>query len=573
MSSDCKTHRLSLLDFPQEVLLEIFDRLPGAAPGPADWRQIPGDDYLKTIQALRLVCRRLCEATSHLLLPELRVFISPESLRRADLLTWNPLIAAGMRIVRVSLAYRPAEIADTPSRFRDLHLGLIRTLERSCDFYTEFLDEIPEDELEGDETAISEALGTYSEISHAWREWQRVGGGNKGRWFTTGATDDQKERYEDYQKILSQSYEEYCRKHREQKELLETGSFVSSLVESISRTSSLSSLVFVDYPDMDPEDFTFRDSLTVLANNPDTLRQVLVSAHAWRVIENQKSPQDLPPAELLWKLPIALQAVAGARFAHFSATPIPLLGNFEKLCPPAHQGEGGSGGLSTNWSPLTGSFRTLRSVHISAGNCGVLRYEHMSTKNQECVNGYISTTLSLPSLEELDINLYCLRIQRGQSGPVHHTADMYNPSGSVFAAATYPNIRKLAISGVTFSEAELVRFFDGICVRIQNLHLSNIGVSGGGGWTNPLDVLRSKIVRSSEAGRKCHVALSAPCGGGFDMVEDRRPDDEAEMLQRWADGILSEEELLCKAAADYVLGKTKVNPLADLEGHEHDWCG
>jgi hypothetical protein len=114
-----------------------------------------------------------------------------------------------------------------------------------------------------------------------------IGRENRGYWFKTYTTDEEKERHDEFQNLLSQSYQEYLRKHKEQKQLLESGSFVAALAESVSRVPSLSTLALVDNPEMDPELLDFRANLPLLADySLEALRQWLTSAHTWDVIEN-----------------------------------------------------------------------------------------------------------------------------------------------------------------------------------------------------------------------------------------------------------------------------------------------
>jgi hypothetical protein len=179
--------RLNILDLPEEILFAIFGILDCPDDPEAPW---PGSPYwmrhdigrLETMQALRLVCRRFCRHASHLLVPELRVHISPESLNRVDQLTRNPQIAAGVRSLLVSLAYRPAEVADTPSRYKQLQKRALQNLITSLynfedDAFLEAFNQGLEwgDLLEADKAEcsnLSKACARFTEISRAWSDWE-----------------------------------------------------------------------------------------------------------------------------------------------------------------------------------------------------------------------------------------------------------------------------------------------------------------------------------------------------------------------------------------------------------------
>ncbi|KAK4442830.1 hypothetical protein QBC34DRAFT_223738 [Podospora aff. communis PSN243] len=584
MDSHSTPRRLNILDLPDDVLFDIFDCL-GTVPSVAQFYWEPEDhDVFKAMQNMRLVCRRFCARASRLLVPELRVNISPESIQCAHKLTQNPDIAAGIRAVRVSLAYRPAEIAYSPTRFRNMHMKVMRSIESSCSYYTEFMHEMPEDELEGDEVEICKAMDTYTEMTWAWMEWEGPGRNNRGRWFNSGASDEQKERYVEFQTNLCQCYEEYRRKHEEQKQLLETGSFVSSLAKSLSRIPSPPALRFSDAPEKDADAYSWRERLTVFANDPTTFRQVLTSAQTWRIIEDHKSlddtaathgfpvlddilateasweaPIEIPTVKLLWKLPIALYK-AGVQLTKLSVDLLPLFSNFSSLVPRAQskiEDESLAG-----WSTLATAVQSVRKVSIDAGSHLGRREEHMSSQDQEYLNNYLTALLSSPNLEDICINFYGFKLNTGRRGDRRCTSDMLNPAGSVFSTARYPNVKRLSLFALRFTEQHLLGLLDGIGDKIEDLDLNTVGVSEGGGWTKPLDVLRDKVMRASRySGSECEVDLTTLSGGGFDLMPQR----SWHLDLGEAPGPDWGKEPFCHIAVDYVLGKQEVNPVAELE--------
>ncbi|KAK3361344.1 hypothetical protein B0T24DRAFT_599676 [Lasiosphaeria ovina] len=79
---------------PNEVLLGIFklaqdDTSAGQQPN-------------KTIQSLRLVSRRFCHLSTHLLLPVVDVAIELDSFERLNNISWNPAISRGVHTVRLT---------------------------------------------------------------------------------------------------------------------------------------------------------------------------------------------------------------------------------------------------------------------------------------------------------------------------------------------------------------------------------------------------------------------------------------------------------------------------------------
>ena len=130
----------------------------------------------ETIQQLHLVCRSFCKVASSLLALVLRVELSAKSLDRIDRITQNPHIAAGVWSIRICTAYRPKQLAEDGAAYRSLQVKALASLEGACDWYTEFMDEITPDEIEGDEEAIKEAMGIYWHMHDAWNEWPDVSG-------------------------------------------------------------------------------------------------------------------------------------------------------------------------------------------------------------------------------------------------------------------------------------------------------------------------------------------------------------------------------------------------------------
>jgi len=562
MDLHTSSRQLNLSDLPEDILFDTFSCLKDPPTHLPDW-MIPENGRLRTMQTLRLVCRRFCELASHLLLPELRVSISPESLRSFNQLIRNPQIAAGVRTLRVSLAYRPAGIANSYDRYKDLQVAMMRDVTAQCRYHTECVNETPQHLLKGDEAELSRVLEIYGFMAWAWMVFRPFPPGFQNgtqQYFGLREAQEKDKRYDACQDVLVQSHQEYRRKHDEQKELLRTGSFVTALAESISRLPSLSTLTLVDDPGKTPEGFTrIRENLPVLANSPDTLRELLTSSHRWNVIEEDSKDLphcDIAAVELLWRIPIALHA-AGAHIAHHLVKVLPIFSNFNNLSP----GTTADPWLK-DWSALTTALQTLGTSHISPGAPGVVRRQHISAQDQAYLNGYLSALLSSPNLEHVSVNLYGLNLNLGLPKDPRYTAEMNNPTGSVLATAVVPKARKVLLCYITFTEEELVTFLDGLGQRLEEVDLRTIGVSNGGGWMRALDVLREKVIGSSKLGRKPVVRMSGLCGGAFDMLPETSwdLDDLAAAGSDWG------EEPLCDAAVEYVMGREELNPVAELEG-------
>ncbi|KAI0200375.1 hypothetical protein F4808DRAFT_460968 [Astrocystis sublimbata] len=103
--SKSKSRHLRILDFPNELLMVIFDFVKGHA-----W--IPSDLLLhehifcdvQSIKSLRLTCHRFHDLSSRLLLSHVRIDLTCESLAHFDEVSRHPFISKGIKAVTLSLA-------------------------------------------------------------------------------------------------------------------------------------------------------------------------------------------------------------------------------------------------------------------------------------------------------------------------------------------------------------------------------------------------------------------------------------------------------------------------------------
>ncbi|KAI1740024.1 hypothetical protein F4680DRAFT_419508 [Xylaria scruposa] len=93
-----------ILDLPNELLIRIFEYVEGGTTSkdkPYVFDAVPYN--IKEIQNLRLTCRRFHAASSHLLLPFVKVNITHRSLARLDEISRHPFISKGVRAIKLCL--------------------------------------------------------------------------------------------------------------------------------------------------------------------------------------------------------------------------------------------------------------------------------------------------------------------------------------------------------------------------------------------------------------------------------------------------------------------------------------
>lgn len=128
-----KIRRHTIVDLPAEILLRIFEIVKSTSPN-----EIPNLVYSKyhprftsthavraqfdldpikpghhvedkSIQAVRLTCRRFCNMSSHLLLTAVNVSMTRSSIARLDEVSRHPLISKGVRFMQIHVTWFSSE--------------------------------------------------------------------------------------------------------------------------------------------------------------------------------------------------------------------------------------------------------------------------------------------------------------------------------------------------------------------------------------------------------------------------------------------------------------------------------
>ncbi|PGH14677.1 hypothetical protein AJ79_02843 [Helicocarpus griseus UAMH5409] len=555
--------RLSIVDLPEDVLREIFDYFKEDIYYPRGeinyYHRLDADDGdFKNVQNLRLVCRYFSKIASSLLVPVVRANISSESLLRIDGLTNNPRIAAGVRLVQVVLAYRPKEVAETFSLYRKLQSKKVEEVADRCDYYTEFARD--RENAPDHIRKILNARKEYYKIMSAWDGLLNQKKGDDGI--------QANREYLKYKEVLNKCYDEYRYKHEDQYRLLTDGSFAETLAASISRMTSLRAVSFFDHEDRPLDEF-FDEGVTILANDTDRLREILVMPQDWIAIEDMKPIPKLLPAKLLWELPVAIHE-RGKQLREIAIGSLPTRSNFNTLCPVNRHG------TQPAWDRLPAAFQYIQKVGVGRGGNmrrQTIRREHLLAKEQAHMNNYFTALLSGPCLELIDIDLYVMHLNFGLPQSGTSAKDMIYRFGSVFSSGLRPQLRSIALCHVSFRERELEQLFSGLSGKLEYMYLYDVGVLDGG-WAHLLDVLREKLL-SGHSHKKCSVELTSLCGGIFDSLPDDHVDDIDIFDEDYdfSHVIKSEKTKLHRDAEKYVSGtEGMVNPLTKLEAKLEYTC-
>lgn len=554
MEIQLSCRRSSIASLPADVIREIFDHFkdrnlyhPTGAVN-HEYRCNPNKENFKTVQALRLVCQAFGRLASLLLLPALLVEISTESLSRAEQLTRNPDIAAGIRLVRVSLAYRPEEIAQSPILYRDQQLEILWSLhhtavERSGFGRADLGGKLSECDPESKKGKILKGISRYKLAIQARSTWPC----EKPEEPADAATDE--ESASCYRHFLSQCYDEYVQQYHDQERAL--GTFATSLAVSISRLPYIRLLAFYERPKHFVYEYGAKDPLDIAAIDKSELRQLMVAAHSWSDLEFRPTPH-IHSIKLLWQLPIAIYNT-GIQLRGLHVEPFPVKTHLDKLEPYDEDS-------IPAWKTLCAAFGSLEHVGIDTGT---LQKAQLLVNEQAYVNRYIQAALYGPCLERTIIDLAGFGPQ-DRVHPVDCTE--YHSLGSVLSGMKCQNLRMLSIWSVSFdTEKELLGFLAGTGEKLQRLTLFKVGLKEGG-WTEALRMLRNKFLMAPQRSTMHDVDIHYLYGGGFEKAKKEAMERARAALDPDAEFYSYEEDdRYWKRVTRYVQGLKEANPVSRFE--------
>ncbi|KAK4155998.1 hypothetical protein C8A00DRAFT_13005 [Chaetomidium leptoderma] len=212
----------------------------------------------------------------------------------------SPAIAAGVRGIEVSLAYRPKEYADSIDVFKAARLDVLSQQRNYCEYLCDGASWgplVPADDEEEDEhpdgraAELRNALIKYGRLARHWDKYVDA--------IHRGETAGEQPSGCKYQEVLRLGYAEYCRLHQEQRRLLRDATFANALASSVARMPNARSFVFVDKWDPDTE---YEDQ--PLLHDADMLSRFMSAPLKWPEIEDDREQpaRELECARLLWEI-------------------------------------------------------------------------------------------------------------------------------------------------------------------------------------------------------------------------------------------------------------------------------
>ena len=379
---------LKITELPLDVLHIIFNDFQDATITQGlDWRSVWPTPRIwerrfrrQIVANFRLVCRLFYRLATPLLFPVLRIQLTQASLDFVEKISTAPDIAAGVRGIEISFGYRPKEYADSIERFKTVRFGALSKFEAQCREDLQDSDVFTGSEGLGREAYLEEALDNYADICHEWEKYVRA----------TGRGETHVGALSEYQDIFQKGYAEYCRLQKEQQDLLQDGSFATSLAAAAARMPNLHCFNFVDGCDLDDltDDFAYDhvyDHVDFLNKNGSLSWLMSVPVSIRDIQKESLKPEDkvcnLECLRLLWELPITLHRT-GVSVTHIRISKLPGFTNLPMVYPQDHT-------RAPTWDELASACETLEFLTLDIEDCWEIRKAPLTDKEKFCLNNFL----------------------------------------------------------------------------------------------------------------------------------------------------------------------------------------
>lgn len=232
---------LHIFQLPDELLMKISENLRGDFKSEDDKYSIDG---IKGIKNLRLTCKRLCDASSHLLLHRLDVTLKSSSLKHLDRVSRHPTISKGIRSLQICAGLFQPEpgfhllnfITEVLEIMREDHqsdYNFLHQYAQEFEPYTRFdISTRPSREQQERLCKVVESMGKREEIIRSYTKFSDT--------WKSESDEDQ------HVATVCQAYEEYNRLLNNQNALLKNGTFVTSVAEAMARMPTVAELSITD---------------------------------------------------------------------------------------------------------------------------------------------------------------------------------------------------------------------------------------------------------------------------------------------------------------------------------------
>ncbi|KAK8075763.1 hypothetical protein PG997_010426 [Apiospora hydei] len=486
---------VGVLDLPLDILHLIFDEFRTT---PDTWHE-KRVARRQTIRALRQVCQRFCTAATPFLFDTVTIRLDAASARRAEaFLTQNPLLAASVRHVVVSLACRdPAQARDLAAfaRAREQDLGRMlcwydrswkdslygRDKEARGEVFGVVNEDDPfESRLDRGERdwfspEAAECSRNYHRIVNAWKEIReeqssetaREDGGDSGdagqgtsaaAGELVGEETERDRALHTYRQLLREAHVLYGQKYQEQLEFIESGSFHQTVSRCLTKMRHEGlQLTLTHEPALrlldgwgQPHDAAW------YINDNERLLWAMSTPHYWCDFATDPSEGMVVPAvRLLTEIPLACYQ-AGAPVKNLVIRCFPAAGRYSDLFPLSPK----LPSLQVWATELRAACQQLErfKINTAGGRAPQAPEEHASALDGVYIDTFLSAMVAGPKLE--DVTLCMQPLTFTVAGDAVDDKGNYD-LGPVLAAAAgqWTHARKLFLSAFCMKQQDLETMF------------------------------------------------------------------------------------------------------------------
>ena len=506
----------SLLDLPDEILIKVCGFAKGCRflPNTAlDYPRYTGGT--REIQNIRLTCRRLCAASSHLLLQNITIdFTLPVSIKRLEEISLHPVIRMGVRAVMINMKFYSAELA---TNFQLFARFSIRKLQQSADQAeamamrdSKFPAHSPQRFFRMPASEVQKRLQKGRQVIAAWDSIQ------------DGHGDDEGSEYHD---ALRTAHERYRMLYEDQQRQQVDQTYLGEIATAITRMP-LATRLEIDESSSSRLDRRSSDKVFLRwIESYESLVRGMLAPITWR--EARDCDLECPTNDILIKLPIAIHK-AGRFFATY------CVGSSLLEDPFAVSTE-------DDFRDLSVAMQKLKT--FSFHPCEVRDSDQWNTEGSMGrirMRRFLSAILDTPNIETISLDLEPLWYD--QAYPASNLSCLVN-------IREWPNLSHLRLSSIALTINELTSLLSLVAIPIRlcfdKIHLSD------GRWVHGLDLLRGNVSLGSSfvfpTGAECET-LS---GEEYDYIFMRQ------------ESAFHEPSI----AEQYILGHLDEHPLRD-EGAE-----
>ncbi|CAG9937362.1 unnamed protein product [Clonostachys rosea f. rosea IK726] len=500
-----ETRDIQLMDLPVELLAMITNQFRYSASldrTAEDFIAPFSRSDLQAVQSLRLVSRLFNSLSTPLLYPIVRLSLSQKSLDRVQAVCSNPLMASGVRAIRVGLENHPIELVRDIDGWLHYHIDKLGMKHRRLS------SSLAQNAFR---RKAAEKAGSVEQAKHfheAMEDIRRAIDRSKVvrfamRQMSSGTElvpdESDEERVARYRVLVRHCHDEFSRAYEEQVRLLLDKSFVSSVARLALHASHPVALELIArefrYPKSAKNEFRY------LASG--------VSWHHEGGAGNDEQQQQA--IRIIHDLPVAIHQAGG------------VINAFKLGCPPmVHHLHFMEGLTDRDWALLNAAFQQLKIFQMPNLSFSYhSRLLRLSEEQKVHSEAYFSALIDRQNLEEVsfDGQIY---LGFNASGSIEH-GGIWGVLERMFGRAYWPRIKRIKFSKFSIAQTHIEGLFQGLGTSINQITLNDIHLESGS-WIPAIDILQKRVKQTLGSGslNECSVHLKALSG-----VEMGRLDIEA----------------------------------------------